>query len=595
MTDQPGDRLRFPGVEAEPGAKLHRDLGAQFRMVPAPALGDIVQQDRRIKRFARLHFRNHFAGDGVVFLEPAGLDPVQQADGPDGVLVDRVDMIHVVLHLGDDAAEVGNEPAEHTGLVEAHQRLHRILARQHFHEHPVGFFIPPQLGIDQFQVLGDEAERFRMNIQVVALRRMEQADQLHRIGGEGFLVFDGQPPAVQLEPRHVRVGEAEERQAEPLRRLFLLMFQNGAKDAGDVAHVLGDQEVMLHEPLDAVGPGPVAIAQALRDILLHGEGQAFLGPADQVMQMAAHGPKEVLGLFEQLHVGAGQHAFVDQVVHVADAVKILGDPDQGLQIAQAAFAFLDVGLQHVARVAHLVVPVVAFGEFLFDVGHARAVGDIVPEGLAELIEQRLIAPEPAGLQQRRADGQVFLGQAHGLVHGTRRMADLEAQIPQHVEHEFDNLFRARRHFVRQQEHQIDIGKRCQFAAPIPARGDDRQRLARGRAGRGIDPLIGEIVNRADQLIHQKRMGPGHLGAGHLARFEAFLDLVPALGMGLFEDRQHLALGLGRIARPADQVVELLGQRLAVDDRAGVFNGRTAHAAFIHQGGGAVTPAPLGCP
>ena len=47
----------------------------------------------------------------------ATLDRRQQPDGADRMLVDGVVVVHVELHLGDDAAEVGDEAAEHARLV----------------------------------------------------------------------------------------------------------------------------------------------------------------------------------------------------------------------------------------------------------------------------------------------------------------------------------------------------------------------------------------------------------------------------------------------------------------------------------------------
>ena len=41
--------------------------------------------------------------------------------------------------------------------------------------------------------------------------------------------------------------------------------------------------------------------------------------------------------------------------------------------------------------------------------------------------------------------------------GTRRLADLEAQVPQHIKHIFDDLFVARRELPRVKEQQVDIG------------------------------------------------------------------------------------------------------------------------------------------
>ena len=79
-------------------------------------------------------------------------------------------------------------------------------------------------------------------------------------------------------------------------RFFVLGLELGAEDAGQVADLLGDQEVVLHEALDAARAGAVAVAHAPRDLRLHVEGQPLLGPAGQVVQVAAHRPQEVVRL-----------------------------------------------------------------------------------------------------------------------------------------------------------------------------------------------------------------------------------------------------------------------------------------------------------
>ena len=53
--------------------------------------------------------------------QPPGGDVGDDAHGAQGVLVDRVGVVHVELHLGDDAAELRDEPAEHPGLVHQFQ------------------------------------------------------------------------------------------------------------------------------------------------------------------------------------------------------------------------------------------------------------------------------------------------------------------------------------------------------------------------------------------------------------------------------------------------------------------------------------------
>ena len=49
----------------------------------------------------------------VVLGQAAGGDVGDHAHGPQGVLVDRVGVVHVELHLGDDAPELGDVAAEH--------------------------------------------------------------------------------------------------------------------------------------------------------------------------------------------------------------------------------------------------------------------------------------------------------------------------------------------------------------------------------------------------------------------------------------------------------------------------------------------------
>ncbi len=117
------------------------------------------------------------------------------------VLVDRVDMVHVVLHLRDDAAEIGDEAAEHASLVHPPQRGFRILFRsQDFEEQAVGLGVLAQLAVDEAQGLRHRPQRARVDVKIVLLRDMEQAQQTDRILLEEILGRDRQPLTVADEP-----------------------------------------------------------------------------------------------------------------------------------------------------------------------------------------------------------------------------------------------------------------------------------------------------------------------------------------------------------------------------------------------------------
>ena len=90
--------------------------------------------------------------------------------------------------------------------------------------------------------------------------------------------------------------EGEEDAVEARHMLGLFFLERSAEDAGQIADVLGDEEVMLHEALDRRQARMAGVAQALGDLALDVEMQPFLGLAGEEMHVAAHRPQEVLGL-----------------------------------------------------------------------------------------------------------------------------------------------------------------------------------------------------------------------------------------------------------------------------------------------------------
>ena len=118
LQNQPGDHFRLPLAQPQARTELQGCFRAENRVIPATALGDIVEQHGDVKRPAGLRFRDLAAGDGMKLLEIALFDFVEHADGANGMLVHGIDMIHVILHLGDDASEIRHETSEHARLVE---------------------------------------------------------------------------------------------------------------------------------------------------------------------------------------------------------------------------------------------------------------------------------------------------------------------------------------------------------------------------------------------------------------------------------------------------------------------------------------------
>src|SRR4051812_23782891 len=92
------------------------------------------------------------------------------------------------------------------------------------------------------------------------------------------------------------------------------------------------------------------------------EAEPLLGAAGEQMEVAAHRPKETLGTVETAEFGGGQQTRLHQIGRTVDAMHILPNPVERVEIAQTALAVLDVGLDHVSAVAHPDMALVALSE-----------------------------------------------------------------------------------------------------------------------------------------------------------------------------------------------------------------------------------------
>ena len=143
-----------------------------------------------------------------------------------------------------------------------------------------------------------------MEGEVVAVGEVEQADEVDRIAGEDLFVGDVDAVVVDDEIGRagdlaVAAGGQAEEAVQHRRRLAVMLLERGAEDAGQVADVLGDQEVVLHEALDVLEAGMGGVAEAAGHLALEVEGQPLLLAAGEEMQVAAHRPEEILGLAEE--------------------------------------------------------------------------------------------------------------------------------------------------------------------------------------------------------------------------------------------------------------------------------------------------------
>ncbi len=566
MADQPGDLVGLPLFKAQPFASLARsDLAADF-LALFVALAGIVQQHGEIQAFLVLELRHQHAGQRVFVLVATRFDAVDDVDGAQRMLIDRIGMVHVELGLGDDAAEFGDVAAEQAGFRHQAQRLVRVLAaHQDVEEQPGRVRIAAQLRRHQVQVAGDRREGVRMQVELHAVGHLEQLQHGDRRLGEDVRAGDRQATADNREARMVGLVQAHQARLDHLGQagqgLGFLGFELGAEGAGQRADLLGRHEVAAHEALDIGFAGAIDKAHAPRDFRLQVEAQAFLGPAGGQVQQDSHLPQKVEGAHEDLTLFFRQdgveHAPLGARNMFVVAGGIFGDPEQGVQVAQAALAFLDIGLDDEARRAGLHVAGVAFLELGGDELIGPGAHAVTAHLVAQALGQVAVAGDKAMLQHRGHDGVVALGIFQRLFDGTRGVADLQAEVPEGIEDELDDRFRVRGFLPGAQEQQVEIGIGGQLAAAIATDGDQGQSFAFGRITGAIDVGQGEVPQRRDDLI-------GALGQGARGGIAALLmvDIAEDAGArqvpGVLQDGDGASAQVGRLTA---RLVIGLGQGL----------------------------------
>ena len=131
-------------VNPEARTELAGYARSDDRMIFLPALADVMQECCDKQRPPVLNGTEDRGRERQLGGKFAPLDRSDIAERPQQVLIDRIVMIHIELHHRDDAAELGNEPAEYAGFVHVPQRYFRIALRgKQRQKNLVGFAIVP--------------------------------------------------------------------------------------------------------------------------------------------------------------------------------------------------------------------------------------------------------------------------------------------------------------------------------------------------------------------------------------------------------------------------------------------------------------------
>ena len=393
---------------------------------------------------------------------------------------------------------------------------------------------------DEPKRAGGDPGRVRVDRQVVAIGEPEQADQVHRIAREGVGGAQVDPAMIVDEILRLDGGGAEtitetaDPAVEDRRALGMPRLEGSADDGCEITHFLGDQKIGLHEALDARQAAARLVAEAFGDPRLQAEREPLLGPSGDEMHVAADAPEQFLAALEHPVLLRREQAGGDEFALVADAVGVFRDPEQRVEVAQAALPVLDVGLDEVARGPRFRDAGIALAQLGLDEFRRRPHDELGVEPRDQLLVQRPRAEEVARLEEGGADRHVGPPLAQALLHRARGVADLQLQVPQHVEHRLDDALGPGGLLVGKQEQEIDVRSRRHRATAVTAGGHHRELLAGGGIVIGVEPPHHRIVDRADHRIGEVADALGAGGAVALLHQPGF-----GIGMSELDDAAEL--------------------------------------------------------
>ena len=246
-----------------------------------------------------------------------------------------------------------------------------------------------------------------MDLQPFPRGEREQLQETHRFGPEEIIVGNRDAPAIEREAAKTLGLAAYRRKREPEALFPELLIKLGKEHAGEIAHGLRVEEVELHEALDRGLPRAVGVMHDFGDARLIVEVEPFFGTPRKQVQVTAHRPEKALGAVEPAELGGGQQARADEVRRALHAVHIFADPVEGMEVAQAALAVLDVGLDDIAAVAHLDVALVPLSELGSDEIGGGPGDHFLAKAAHGRVEQRVFAPNPSALEEGGADRHVL--------------------------------------------------------------------------------------------------------------------------------------------------------------------------------------------
>ncbi len=351
-------------------------------MIAAAALGYIVKKRRDVQHPRALEITHQLAAERVFMRVFGHRETAEIAQHHQDVLIDGIDVIQVMLHLPDNAPEVEQITPEHARLVHQPQRVRDAFGLlQDRHEQAPVLRIAPPVAAHQVARVVDCSQRSRRQTLYAACLfvQQERFENGVRFALENVVAGDFQH-ALLLDETLV------EHARNAARRWKQLRFHVLDQDGGKLRNGFRGPVITAHELFARALGRSRFVAEAFRQRRLQVEHKNVLPPLGNHMQPRAQGLQKTFVATQFAGFPFGDEATGIQFTPAAAETGRARDPQNELQIAQPAGAFLDIRLQAVRRVLIFGVPLAHFQDFRLE---ERTRIERLPIPLLERLEQFL--------------------------------------------------------------------------------------------------------------------------------------------------------------------------------------------------------------
>ena len=500
IADEEHDQIDFLVVESEALRHFRRQARAALMMVVAVALADIVEQQREEDERQMRQLARDLGEQRGGVLELARAQAFELAHRNQRMPVDGVDMVEVVQNAGVEVAKLRDDRAEHARQMHRLERVGDALARrENRHQRGGDARVPAHAVVDQAEIVAHQLVGAARQAHVLRLAVGVNRDQVERILLKEIGLRDAQQIALN---DHARTNLAARRAAKKSPAGAVL---GHARD-----QALGeamDRRRMLVVRAHQRGAGGLSFlgleAEQRFNPFLHLESELIKMASRQEVQRITHAPEKIARLDHLRRFRLGDDSLLYQLFERMDLVLDLGQPHRRVQIAQAAFAFLDLRLEQVDRIAVLGVAFAAFLELGGEKLVLVAIEDVGDEQLVELGVELFVAAQEARVEDRGFLLQVIVGEPYAFLGRAHAVPDDQTRVPQRVQNYFGDNFSVRTALVVVQEEQVDVGLRIELAAAVAAARDHRDFLVKlGRTARVF--RVGVPIQSAQQIVHRSR-------------------------------------------------------------------------------------------